>query len=83
MYCGINKILALICFFLGGNYFYILKKHQKMSPSGQQESNMLPGMSGERAPKGMKRLGQGGNNAQLWMCLVVKVKSDAAKNNIV
>ena len=52
-----------------------------MSPSGQQESNMLPGMSGERAPKGMKRLGQGGNNAQLWMCLVVKVKSDAIKSN--
>ena len=29
----------------------------------------------------MKRLGQSGNNAQLWMCLVVKVKSDAIKNN--
>ena len=30
----------------------------------------------------MKRLGQRGNYAQLWMCLVVKVKSDAIKNNI-
>ena len=29
----------------------------------------------------MKRLGQSGNNAQLWMCLVVKVKSQAVKNN--
>ena len=30
----------------------------------------------------MKRLGQSGNDAELWMCLVVKVKSDAIKNNI-
>ena len=30
----------------------------------------------------MKWLGQSGNDAQLWMCLVVKVKSDAVKNNI-
>ena len=33
-------------------------------------------------PEGMKRLNQSGNNAHLWMCLVVKVKSDAVKNNI-
>ena len=31
----------------------------------------------------MKQLSQSRNNAQLWMCLVVKVKSDAAKKNIV
>ena len=30
----------------------------------------------------MKKLDQRGNNTQLWMCLVVKVKSDAIKNNI-
>ena len=29
----------------------------------------------------MKQLGQSRNDAQLWMCLVVKVKSDATKNN--
>ena len=23
-----------------------------------------------------------GNNAQVWMCLVVKIKSDALKNNL-
>ena len=34
------------------------------------------------APEGMKQLGQGGNTAQLWLCLVVKVKSDAVKNSI-
>ena len=31
------------------------------------------------APERMKWLGQSGNNAQLWTCLVVKVKSDAIK----
>ena len=34
------------------------------------------------APERMKRLGQSRNGIQLWMCLVVKVKSDAVKNNI-
>ena len=32
--------------------------------------------------RGMKRLSQSGNNTQLGMCLVVKVKSDAVNNNI-
>ena len=35
-----------------------------------------------KAPEGMKRLSQSGNNSQWWMCLVVKVMSDAVKNNI-
>ena len=43
---------------------------------------MLLEKSGEIVPKGMKRLNQSGNDAQLCMCLVVKVKSDAVKNNI-
>lgn len=30
----------------------------------------------------MKQLGQSRNDAQLWTCLVVKVKSDAVRNNI-
>ena len=33
--------------------------------------------------RGMKKLSQSKNNVQLWMCLVVEVKSDAVKNNIV
>ena len=33
-------------------------------------------------PEGMKRLSQSGNNTQVWMCLVVKVKSKDVKNNI-
>ena len=34
------------------------------------------------APDEMKRLNQSRNNTQLWMCLVVKVKTNAVKNNI-
>ena len=34
------------------------------------------------APEGIKRVSQSGNG-QKWMCLVVKVNSDAVKNNIV
>ena len=30
----------------------------------------------------MKQLGQSRNNTQLWMCLMMKVKSNAVKNNI-
>ena len=36
----------------------------------------------KNSSKEMKRLSQSGNNAQLWMCLVVKVKSDAVDHNI-
>ena len=34
------------------------------------------------APERMKWLGQSRTGTQLWMCLVVKVKSDAVKSNI-
>ena len=43
---------------------------------------MLLEKSEEIAPQGMKRLSQSRNNAQLCMCLVVKIKSDAVKNII-
>ena len=43
---------------------------------------MLLEISGEIVQEEMKRLSQSGNNSQLWVCLVVKVKSDALKNNI-
>ena len=45
-------------------------------------ANILLEKSGEIAPEGIKRLSESRNNAQLWLCLVVKVKSDAVKNNI-
>ena len=34
------------------------------------------------APKRVKRLSQSRNTTQLWMCLMVKVKSDAVNNKI-
>ena len=34
------------------------------------------------APERMKWLGQSGNNTQLWIYLVMKVKSNTVKNNI-
>ena len=39
------------------------------------------GNSGKIAPERLKRLNQSRNDAQLWMCLVVKVKFNAVKNN--
>ena len=38
--------------------------------------------NGEITPERMKRQSQSGNNTQLWMCLMVKVKSNAVKNNL-
>ena len=43
---------------------------------------MLLEISGEIAPERMKRHSQSRNNAQLGMSLVVKVKSEALKDNI-
>ena len=56
-----------------------------MSPPGLKVFNMLLWKSGGElltASERMKQLGQSGNDAQLWMCLVMKAKSDAAKNSI-
>ena len=36
----------------------------------------------ERKPEGRKRLSQSENNAQLWLCLVGKVKPEAVKINM-
>ena len=55
-------------------------------PPGHKVSNMLLGKSRGQlqiAPERMKWLGQSGDDAHLWMCLVVKVKSDGLKNNII
>ena len=42
--------------------------------------NKLLEVSGEITPERMKRISKRGNDAQFWMCLVVKVKSFAVKN---
>ena len=67
-----------------------MKRQKDMTPEDEQPlgwkvSNMLLGKSERQlliAPERMKWMGQSRNNAQLWMHLVVKVKSDAAENNI-
>ena len=51
----------------------------------QKVSSMLPEKSTGQlliALERMKWLGQSRNNAQLWMLLVVRVKSNAVKNSI-
>ena len=53
-----------------------------MDSPGQYIPNMLLEKSREIVPERMKRLSQSENNTQMWMYLVVKVKSDAVKNNI-
>ena len=44
--------------------------------------SMLLEKSGEMAPERMTRLSQSENSTQLWVWLVMEVKSDAIKNNI-
>jgi len=54
-------------------------------PPGQEISNMLLRKSRGHiimASERIKLLGQSENDAQLWMCLEVKVKSDEVRNNI-
>ena len=43
--------------------------------------NKLLGKSAKIAPERMKRLDQSRKDDQLWMYLVVYIKSDAIKNN--
>ena len=62
-----------------------MKLEDEPSPPGWKVSNMLLGKGREQlkiAHERMKRLGQSRNDPQLQMCLVMKVKSDAIKNNI-
>ena len=49
---------------------------------GAQYTTGADGQELPIVPEWMKRLGQSGYDAKLWMCLVSKVKSDAAKNSI-
>ena len=45
-------------------------------------ANMLLEISGEITPEKMKRWSQSKNNTQVWMWLVMEVKSDAVQTNI-
>ena len=62
------------------------KGKDEMSLLGQKVSNVLLEKSRGQlltALERKKRLAQNGNDTQLWMCLMVKVKSNDVKNNIV
>ena len=53
-----------------------------MNSPGQWVCSMLLEKSREITPERMKRWSQSKNNIQLWMGLVMEVKSDDVKNNI-
>ena len=53
-----------------------------MNSRGWQVPNMLLEISGEITPERLKRWSQSKDNTQLWMRLVMEVKSDAVKSNI-
>ena len=56
-----------------------------MYPPGQKVFNVLLGKSGGQLLIALERrkwLGQNGSDVQLWVCLVMKAKSDAVKNSI-
>ena len=68
---------------------YMTSEDEPPLPSGRV-SNMLQGKSRGQlliAPERMEQLGQSRNSTQLWICLMVKIKSRVAKkkkkNNIV
>ena len=71
------------------NLMNCIKGQKDMTPKDESSRsegfNMFLGKSrGELPtdPEWMKQLGQSRYNAQLWMCLGMKIKSDAAKNSI-
>ena len=64
-----------------------MQKHMTLEDETlrSEVSNMLLGKSRGQlltAPERMEWLGLSRNNTQLWPCLVVKVHSDAIKNNV-
>ena len=66
-----------------------MRKQKDMTPEDEPPRSegvqYATGESGGQlliAPKRMKWLGQRSNDAQLWMCLVVKVESSVVKNNV-
>ena len=63
-----------------------MKRQKYMTLEDELPRSVVPNMLLEESrkivPEGMKRLSQSRNNAQLWMCLVMQVKSDAVKKNI-
>ena len=65
-----------------------MKRQKDMTLEDETRSESVKNATGEEqrtitnSSKKMKWLGQSRNDAQLWMCLVVKVKSSAVENSI-
>ena len=83
---GNGKLLQYFCL---QNPVNSMKRQKDMppedAPPGQKVSHVLLQKNREQlvtAPERMKRIVQMGNDTQFWMCLVVKVKPNAVKNNI-
>ena len=51
-----------------------------LKDEGWKVPNMLLEKSGEIIPERMKRRSQSENNTQVWVRLVMQIKSDAVKN---
>ena len=68
------------------NYIYKIICYRKSQPlyTGKMSGGIqyTTGEEGEIALEKMTVLGPSRSYAQLWMCLVVKVKPDVVKNNI-
>ena len=58
-----------------------MKKQKDMTLKDEPPMSVCTGEEWKNSSR-MKKLSQSGNNVQLWMFLVVKVKSDVFKNNI-
>ena len=80
---GNGKPLQYFCF---ENPMNNMKRQKYMTlknePPSWKVPNRLLGKNGEIISERMKRWSQSGNDTQLWMCLVVKVKSGALNNNV-
>ena len=62
-----------------------INEGQNMSSLGRKVSSMLLAKRRGQlliAPERMKWLSQSRNGAQMWVCLVVKIKFSIVKNNI-
>ena len=57
-------------------------RHWKMNSPGRLVPNMLWEISGKITPERMKRQSQRKNNTQLWIQLVMEVKSNSVKSDI-
>ena len=81
---GNSKPLQYSCHKNPMNYMKKKKNDTRgCTPPSWKVSNMLLGRAKGKiiAPERMKRLVQSRNDAQFWICLMVKVKFSAVKNN--